>query len=304
MNRTKIEWAKNPDGTPGYTWNPITGCNNQIDGLCGGSFPCYAYQLANTSLKERYLANKNTATKNYDEDSYPFYPRFREDRLWDIPAQGKPKGIFTCDMSDLFGIGIPEEWTNKVLNRIRIEDNHRFYLLTKQPQNLIKFSPFPDNAWVGVSWIGDDKSRPLRYLTPIDAKLKFISFEPLLQFPKWWNVDLLRQAFEKAGIKWVIIGACTGTKEDLLPLHHKTSLMMVRLNGNRWVLLPQIEWVAEIVQACDKAGVAVFLKDNLMPLMKPVYGQAGCISNFFTGGDGETPVLRQEMPKGGVNERL
>ena len=23
MNKTSIEWAKNPDGTPGFTWNPI-----------------------------------------------------------------------------------------------------------------------------------------------------------------------------------------------------------------------------------------------------------------------------------------
>ena len=23
MNRTRIKWCKNPDGTPGYTWNPI-----------------------------------------------------------------------------------------------------------------------------------------------------------------------------------------------------------------------------------------------------------------------------------------
>lgn len=22
MNKTKIEWVKNPDGTQGYTWNP------------------------------------------------------------------------------------------------------------------------------------------------------------------------------------------------------------------------------------------------------------------------------------------
>ena len=27
----------------GYTWNPFSGCLNQVDGLCnGGGFPCYA----------------------------------------------------------------------------------------------------------------------------------------------------------------------------------------------------------------------------------------------------------------------
>lgn len=48
MNETNIEWVKNPDGSQGYTWNPITGCLNHDNGLCkGGGFPCYAYKLAN-----------------------------------------------------------------------------------------------------------------------------------------------------------------------------------------------------------------------------------------------------------------
>lgn len=50
MNKTSIEWAKNPDGTQGYTWNPVTGCLN-------GCEYCYARKLANGRLKSRYLAN-------------------------------------------------------------------------------------------------------------------------------------------------------------------------------------------------------------------------------------------------------
>lgn len=71
MQKTNIEWVLNPDGTQGYTWNPITGCLNHTDGCKGGNFPCYAYKIANGRAKQRYLANKNTATDNYDEDSYP-----------------------------------------------------------------------------------------------------------------------------------------------------------------------------------------------------------------------------------------
>ena len=50
MNRTKIEWCKNPNGTQGYTWNPITGCLN-------GCSYCYARKLADGRLKSRMLAN-------------------------------------------------------------------------------------------------------------------------------------------------------------------------------------------------------------------------------------------------------
>ena len=258
MNKTPIEWAKNPDGSPGYTWNPITGCLN-------GCEYCYARKLANTRLKERYLANKNIApvyaeggelyTKANNMIAIdPFFPRFWPDRLsepvskveykeYSRPVRhalklAKGKGIFVCDMSDLFGIGVPEEWTRKVLNVIEHTSYNRYYLLTKQPQNLIKFSPFPDNCWVGVTATDNVMFHRARHrLEFIDAKVKFISFEPLLERIKIdWTVFL-------GGINWVIIGAQTKPYKP-----------------------PKIEWVREIVEACDKAGVKVFLKDNLWSL--------------------------------------
>ncbi len=201
MNKTKIPWALNPDGSPGYTWNPLTGCLN-------GCEYCYARKLANTRLRERYLANENVAplTKvegrrmyrmgvGLGEDrhkivlkeealSNPFYPRFWEGRLAEMVWQQKtkPKGIFVCDMSDLFGIGIPDRWQHRIFSAIKVNSQHRFYLLTKQPQNLQKFSPFPDNCWVGVSATNQHQfDEAVKYLKKVEATVKFISFEPLLQ---------------------------------------------------------------------------------------------------------------------------
>jgi len=145
MNHTSIEWVKNPDGTQGYTWNPITGCLNHIDGMCkGGNFPCYAYRLAHGRLKGRYLQRPVMIDGvSLDCNFDPFYPRFWPERMGF--KQGNPLtthkriGVFVCDMSDLFGIGIPDEWTEKVLWVIRNTPLNRYYLLTKQPQNLVKF---------------------------------------------------------------------------------------------------------------------------------------------------------------------
>lgn len=56
-----------------------------------------------------------------------------------------------------------------------------------------------------------------------------------------------------------------------------------------------IEWVREIVEACDKAGIPVFLKDNLksiIPLEEP-FGKWKGLSY-----DNEYFELRQEMPGG------
>jgi len=297
MNKTKIEWAQNPDGSPGYTWNPITGCLNHTSvvytdtysgikqggsiGLCkGGGFPCYAYRLANGRLKQRYLANglvaydyeggeEGSDTKLKAAFADPFYPRFWEEKLYH-PWGGKPKGIFVCDMSDLFGIGIPEEWTKKVLDLAKLHTENRYYLLTKQPQNLIKFSPFSENCWVGVTATNDDMlHKSLIWLQAIEAKVKFISFEPLLTEI---NVD-----FYAGEVQWLIIGAQTKPTK-----------------------FPEISWVREIVEAANKAGVKIFLKNNLRPLLIP----EDCRKPNYLTEDifwaSEKAQLRQEMP---INSR-
>ena len=46
-DRTRIEWTQGPDGTPGATWNPITGCSV----LSPGCTNCYAMRLAGTRLQ-------------------------------------------------------------------------------------------------------------------------------------------------------------------------------------------------------------------------------------------------------------
>lgn len=307
MNRTKIEWARNPDGSPGYTWNPISGCLNHDNGLCkGGGFPCYAYKLANGRLKPLYLANKNglpysifnkSLHEEIKAEQDPFYPRFWEERLYDfrlIPyrdIQPKQRGVFVCDMGDLFGIGIPDEWTRQVLAECEEAPHNRFYLLTKQPQNLIKFSPFPDNAWVGVTATNElSYVEAVAELANIEAKVKYLSFEPLLE-----RVRNTGAFMKSAGINWLIIGACTGTNSELTYLNQKYPDLTLMsspdcLNIKRWTAQPKIEWVREIVEAADKAGVKVFLKDNLAPLIKWPQDGPWAFKNLSN-------MLRQEMPE-------
>ena len=305
--KTNIEWVKNPDGSQGYTWNPITGCLNHDNGLCkGGGFPCYAYKLANGRLKGAYLVNRDRAGRDRVVTDLmladPFYPRFWAERLGDLPiATGileidgakSRRGIFVCAMGDLFGAGVPEEWTAKVLDRIKRSSMfHRFYLLTKQPGNLIKWSPFPENCYVGVTVTNADMYLPaMEALDDIDAKVKYVSFEPLLENPsefcEQWSEDL------GATLDWLIIGACTGTLTQMKELFWTTDSdeVSVMPYGKKWTLQPKIEWVQEIVAAADKAGIPVFLKDNLAPLIKwPDAGEWAFkpLSNR----------LRQEMPKG------
>jgi len=258
MNRTKVEWVKNPDGSEGYSWNPITGCLDSC-------IYCYARRLANGRLKAKYLANSILAPHN-DPDhkkhcANPFYPRFWPERLKELPkAQTRSdksggmgfahqkdiisKGIFVCNMCEFFGDWIPTEWQAEIFRAIRANRQHRFYFLTKQPWNVAKFSPFPDNCWVGVTVC--DKRMAFNadryYFNLIIAKLKFISFEPLLEdvmeMPPLFGGGLIRQA------DWVIIGSQTKPYNP-----------------------PKIAWIQAIVETADRVGVPVFLKDNLKPLL-------------------------------------
>ncbi len=271
MNKTPIEWVRNPDGTPGYSWNPITGCLN-------GCSYCYARKLANTRLKERYRNNLDIFDDGLEAEEFdrrvddPFYPRFWGNRLHQPATGNRFKGVFTCDMSDLFGIGIPEEWTRSVLKEITLNPYSRFYLLTKQPQNLAKFSPFPDNCWVGVTATDFSSfNKAIAHLLGIEAKVKYLSFEPLLEKVMGDATDAttyVASILNRSGIKQLIIGGQT-----------------------KPTVYPKIEWVREIVEAADKAGIPVFLKDSLVNFLpiEPLF--------FKPVGDGDCYQLRQGFPK-------
>lgn len=245
MNKTSIEWVKNPDGTQGFTWNPVTGCLKGCD-------YCYARKLANGRLRERYLKNvwlpelydsqfkfdRGAQEASYDKHRKdPFYPRFWPEKLEQVSPLDKPRGIFVCNMGELFGPWLPKTWTEQVMETISEAPDHRFYLLTKQPQELIKWSPFPKNCWVGVSATNADSLfDAVNFLEDVQANVRFISLEPLLASANLVHLDV----HLKGTVDWLIIGAQT-----------------------KPTVLPNPEWVREIVEAADRAGVPVFLKNSI-----------------------------------------
>ena len=151
MNKTKIEWCD-------YTLNPVKG-------LCPMACPyCYA-----RAMYKRFKWNPEI--------------RFEADVLWDNVPRSKPAKIFMGSTIELFGDWIKPEWLEAIFQFARIYDDlHTFIFLTKQPQNLIKFSPFPENCYVGVSATNQQQlDNAVKYLKEVEATVKFISFEPLLE---------------------------------------------------------------------------------------------------------------------------
>lgn len=146
-------------------------------------------------------------------------------------------------MCEFFGDWVPANWQREIFNIIRANHKHRFYFLTKQPWNVAKLSPFPDNCWIGVTVTNQQMAfyAFMYYFKLVSAKVKYISFEPLLE-------DMTEMVLPGGGIirnaDWVIIGSQTKPYNP-----------------------PKIEWVQAIVEAADMVGVPVFLKDNLKPLL-------------------------------------
>jgi protein gp37 len=274
---TKIEWVKSPDGSQGITLNSKTGCRNHTpEGLClGGLFPCYCDKLAHGRLKRRYQANYHLALLDRTlapqtiANAYldPFYPRWWPERLKEPSHIKKPTGIFLDDMSDWMADCWPLEWTMAELRMMRRSPQHRFYTLTKQPRNLPQFSPFPDNCWVGVTatkWV--TFSEALGYLATVKAKVKFLSFEPLLERIR---LDMLQAMLFPRTIDWLIIGGCTGTKKDMEELCKRYPGLTLMPWGKVWTAQPRVEEVQEIARVGTKANIPIFLKDNLRPLLAP-----------------------------------
>lgn len=243
VGHTPIEWVFNADGSrPGYSCNPMTGCLNIKDGMClGGGFPCYAYKQSHGRVHKQDLKGEFVGDGGYGEVKDSFFPRIHRLRFEALLNAPKNAGIFVCDRSDWAASYWPRWCQDYILDAARKRPDIRLYLLTKQPQELIKFSPFPDNCWVGVTICNERMLGTLENMRKIEAKVKFISFEPLLSSMDNWFIDgPLGQAFRDFGIKWVIIGAQTKPAK-----------------------YPELAWVKEITEAADKAGAKVFHKNNL-----------------------------------------
>lgn len=245
MNKTKIEWVRNPDGSQGYTCNVFTGClgpdgTPQKPERCPY---CFAHQLAKGRLKQCYLSDPpypfDPPVPLLTADPHdPFTPRFWRHRLREPFWRKKPATIFLCSMSDPFGKYIPISWKISLLNVVRDVPRHTFLVLTKNPSGFPRYPTLP-NLWLGVTVNYFTDWDRLSLLQSCNTKHRFVSFEPLLSDAMVGpNRSLLPE------LDWIIIGAQTKPYEP-----------------------PRIGWVNRIVHEATCLGIPVFLKNNLKPLL-------------------------------------
>ena len=210
MKTTKIEWTDK-------TWNPITGCTK----ISAGCANCYA-----EIMSKRLQAMKQDKYKN------GFILTMHNDVLDEPIKWKKPHTIFVCSMSDLFHENVPFSFIDKVMETIKSTPQHNYQILTNRANRMAEYFSdkiIPKNAWLGVTVdIASSKSR-IDFLRNLNAPIKFLSCEPLLEDLGDMNLD---------GIDWVIVGGESGAKAR--PMKE--------------------EWVQSIKVQTEKQGSAFFFK--------------------------------------------
>ena len=132
---TKIEWARNPDGSKGETWPVVTGCTAVSEGCRN----CYAARIAATRLKHhpRY---EGLATIENGKARWTGEVRLNYDVLEQPLHWRKPRIIFVASMGDLFHENVSFEFIDLVfLTMTACNGLHTFQVLTKQPKRMLEY---------------------------------------------------------------------------------------------------------------------------------------------------------------------
>lgn len=202
--KTDIGWTEK-------TWNPWHGCHK----ISPGCKNCYMFRE-----KRQYGQDPNVVVRSKTT--------FRAPLKWTEPAD-----VFTCSWSDWL-IEEADPWRDEAYDIIRATPHLTYQLLTKRiDRGLVVPARLPrlPNVAVGVSV----ESRPylsrIDMLRDVDAPLRFVSLEPLLE-------DL--GDFDLAGIGWGIVGGESGINR--------------RPN--------EVVWIERVVLVFEEQGVPLFVKQD------------------------------------------
>lgn len=222
MAETSIEWTD-------ATWNPVAGCTI----MSAGCTNCYAMRMAARLEamgvdKYRGLTRKSGGRAKWTGDLYLDHAALAIPGTWK-----KPRNVFVNSMSDLFHPNVPVSFIRKIWAEMARTRRHTYQILTKRPDRMAEvlsdgFEVLP-NVWLGSSVEDGRVLHRLDELRQVPARVRFVSFEPLIGSVAGSKLD---------GIHWAIVGGESGPNaRPMAPL-----------------------WIDEIFEMCTDAGSAFFFK--------------------------------------------
>lgn len=214
-DNSTIEWTD-------ATWNPVRGCVK----ISPGCKHCYAETFA-----ERW---RGIEGHPYGQG---FDLRLVPEKLGEPIRWRTPRRIFVNSMSDLFQVGVPDEFVTRVFDTMNAASWHTYQVLTKRAERMAEYTQRAPAAlvarphiWLGVSVEDKKYGKPrIERLRDAVAAVRFLSIEPLLE--DLGDLDL-------RSMDWVIVGGESGP--GARPMKR--------------------EWVINIREQCQQAGVPFFFK--------------------------------------------
>lgn len=231
MKNSKIEWTD-------ATVNFLRGCTRMSEGC---RF-CYAERVGERWSKKGQ-PYEGLVLPSKVKGGHPRWSgevRLIEKALAEPKKWKEPRMIFVNSMSDTFHEKVPFDYIERMFQVMRETPWHTYQVLTKRSHRLLKqnaFIDWPDNVWMGVSVEDDRVLDRIARLQRTGAKVKFLSLEPLIG-PIDLRKNINTGLDPLAGIDWVIVGGESGNQARIM----------------------EPKWAEDLVEACDLAGVACFVK--------------------------------------------
>ena len=226
QSTTGIAWTQ-------ATWNPLHGCKWKSDG-CDN---CYAAQLMATRMQPRYPGLAEAGLVK-GKKSYLFTGTILLDPkdLAEPLADKSPKRYFVNSMSDLFHVGVSEDYINAVFDVMERAWWHQYQILTKRPERMAKYSQKryanrtpPPHIWLGTT-VENQKAfnDRVEHLAATKTAVPWLSCEPLIE-----AIDF----GDKRPAAWVVVGGESDSDRKM-----------------------EAQWATSLRDQCKELGVTFFFK--------------------------------------------
>lgn len=202
MGKTDIEWTD-------LVWNTVAGCKH----ASAGCLNCYAERMTNRlsgmesgrgwTGDQRHYSAGIVHGHGDNKGKWTGKIHINQSRLYYPIGVKKPSRIFVNSMSDTFHEDVPVDFLIKLFGVMHQAERHTFLLLTKRPENMLKFCKevglmpaadgpedlastpsgmvWPENVWAGITAENQDMlDERWKPFSEVPAAKKFISLEPLL----------------------------------------------------------------------------------------------------------------------------
>ncbi len=236
--RTSIEWTAGPNGEPGMSWNPVTGCDLVSPG-CGR---CYA---------------KNIATRFAGGKGFPngFAVTLRPERLTDPLTWRKPTRVFVNSMSDLWHRDIPAAYVAAVFAVMARTPQHTYLVLTKRPARM-------------RSLLEHDARRLQEQADPEDAAVLAEADWPLphvqlgisAEDQHWLQVRESELLATPNAVPWISAEPLYGPLRLSAALREHLSWLVIGGESGPGATAMPLSWAYDLIDQCRAAGIAPYVK--------------------------------------------